>query len=46
MSKGRVVYVKDSKFVPDPGKVLVTTAPRDVYKDDPMHARLPVLLGD
>lgn len=46
MSKGRVVYVKETNYVPAPEKVLITTAPRDVYKDDPLHDRLPVLTED
>uniref|UniRef100_UPI003F5B85D4 B12-binding domain-containing radical SAM protein n=1 Tax=Dehalococcoides sp. HCBD TaxID=3440628 RepID=UPI003F5B85D4 len=46
MSKGRVVYLKETNFIPNPKKVLITTAPRDVYEKDPLHSPLPVFTDD
>ncbi len=46
MAKGRVVYLRETNFTPRPERVLITSAPRDVYENDPMHRRLPVLTGD
>lgn len=31
---GRVEYINKTNFVPDPDRVLITTAPRDVYADE------------
>lgn len=46
MSKGRIVCVRETGFIPNPERVLVTTPPRDVYSKDGEPRRLPVLTED
>ncbi|MBS3902404.1 MAG: radical SAM protein [Dethiobacter sp.] len=48
MPNGKVQYIRNTGFVPQPEKVLVTTAPRDVYEHDGsgLYKRLPVLTAD
>jgi|GEM_PF-1193070 len=39
MSRGRVEYINQTNFVPNPEKVLIISPPRDVYENDPLSNR-------
>lgn len=44
--RGWVVYNTKTPFQPKPEEVLITTAPRDVYENDPVRERLPVFTAN
>ncbi|MBS3885666.1 MAG: radical SAM protein [Dethiobacter sp.] len=46
MKKGRVINVSNSNFTPLPERVLVTTAPRDIYENGSCNNRIPALTDD
>ncbi|MCG8401007.1 MAG: radical SAM protein [Firmicutes bacterium] len=46
MPKGQVVKLSSSSYVPEPDRVLITTAPRDIYEGSHDHKKLPVFTND